>query len=97
MARTDEQGNIVPSPGQVFGDPIPRGFPKLEDIENDDLIYADVTRYTEQEYLDELARVLRVQGENVTTGVDLTYWYDRENHIREMRDMAFPRHAKGTV
>ena len=57
----------------------------LADIDNDDLIYVEFARYTEQEYLDELARVLRIQGANVTTGLDLTYWYDRENHIREMR------------
>ena len=62
----------------------------LDEIDNDELIHVAVTDYAEEEYLAELARVLRVQGENVMTGIDLTYWHDRENHIREMRTMAFP-------
>jgi len=61
--------------------------PPLADIDNDGLIYEDVTNHTDDEYLEELARVLRVIGANVTTGIDLTYWHDRENSIREMRHM----------
>lgn len=65
----------------------------LDEITNDNLIHVDVMAYRQDEYLNELARVLRVIGANVMTGIDLEYWHDRENHIREMRDMAFPKGA----
>jgi hypothetical protein len=60
-------------------------YPKLEDIDNDELIHVDVTRYTDDDYFWEGERILKIVEANVTTGLDLTYWYDRDNHIREMR------------
>lgn len=90
MARIDDEGNIVPSPGQTFGDPIPRQFTHISEIENDELIYADVTKYTDDDYMGERERIAEVIELNATTGVDLDYWFDRGEIISGMQRQ---RHA----
>lgn len=56
----------------------------IEDVSNDDLIYVNVREFTHKEYKAEIDRCAEIIESHCTTGIDLTYWYDRENHLREM-------------
>lgn len=62
----------------------------LDEIDNDELIYVQVTNYTTEEYMAEQERCNEVIELNATTGVDIGYWIDRATIIEDMR-----RQAKG--
>lgn len=59
----------------------------LDEIENDDLICVVVESLTDEALMHEQERCQEVIDLNVTTGVDLAYWFDRVNHIEQMRSL----------
>lgn len=60
----------------------------LDEIENDDLIYVVVESVTVDALMAEQERCQEVIDLHVMAGgIDLTYWYDRVNHIEQIRSL----------
>lgn len=60
----------------------------IEEIENDELIYLDVDVFDNETLLREQERCQEVIDQHVMAGgIDLTYWYDRVNHIEQVRSL----------
>lgn len=57
----------------------------IGDIDNDGLIYEDVRRFNNDEYMGERERIAEVIELHATTGEDLDYWYDRANIVEGMQ------------
>lgn len=58
----------------------------IDEIDNDNLIYADVTDYADDTYADEITRCHAVEESLIMTGEDLTYWVDRIAIVDDMRN-----------
>ncbi len=60
----------------------------IDEIENDELIYLDVDVFDNEALLAEQERCQEVIDQHVMAGgIDLTYWYDRVNHIEQIRSL----------
>jgi hypothetical protein len=66
----------------------------IEEIENDELIYLDVDVFDNNTLLAEQERCQEVIDQHVMAGgIDLTYWYDRVNHIEQIRSLQRVYHS----
>ncbi len=60
----------------------------LDEVTNEELLYLDVEAFSTEALMAEQERCQEVIDLNsMAGGIDLTYWFDRVNHIEQIRSL----------